>query len=252
MIIAKVFIVTGAARGIGYEVCRQLVGRGHRVVAAVRQEKDIQDIASAIGPHLEAVLCDVSDSVQVRMLVQVAMQQFGRLDGLVNNAGTVHPIGKISEVPATKWKDALLTNVYGPYLCSACAVPYMADAGGVIVNLSSGAANKPMEGWSAYCASKAALAMFTRSMHQEFGARISTVGFAPGLVDTDMQASIRHSGVNPVSKLNRTSLTSPSVPASLIVSLLEGVAHQYSGQEVDARDEAFRKICGHSTMDANQ
>lgn len=252
MIITKVFIVTGAARGIGFEICRQLVDRGHLVVAAVRQEKDMQDIASAIGPRLEAVLCNVSDSVQVGMLVQVAIQHFGRLDGLVNNAGTVHPIGKISEVPATQWKDALLTNAYGPYLCSASAVPYMADAGGVIVNLSSGAANTPMDGWSAYCASKAALAMFTRSMHQEFGACISTVGFSPGLVDTDMQASIRHSGVNPVSKLNRTSLTSPSVPASLIVSLLEGVAHQYSGQEVDARDEVFRKICGYSPIDASK
>jgi NAD(P)-dependent dehydrogenase (short-subunit alcohol dehydrogenase family) len=116
---------------------------------------------------------------------------------------------------------------------------------GRIINLSSGAALRPLEGWSAYCAAKAGLAMLTRSLALEYGeAGIRAFGFAPGVVDTDMQAEIRASGINPVSRLPRESLADPSLPARAITFLCTPDADAFSGGEVDIRDPAFRAAMG--------
>lgn len=242
---AKLFVVTGAARGIGREVCKLLVSRGHRVLAAVRRIDDVPSLQLELGELSEVTECDVREAHQVERMFALADERFGRVDGLVNNAATVQPIGRIADVPAGEWKQALLTNLYGPYLCIAAALPRMVSSGhGVIVNMSSGAAHRPMEGWSAYCSTKAGLAMLTRAVHEEYRLQgIAVVGLAPGLVDTGMQVVIRQSGINPVSRMDPASLSSVQMPAHMIVRLLEGVAEIYAGQEVDVRDEAFRQAC---------
>jgi NAD(P)-dependent dehydrogenase (short-subunit alcohol dehydrogenase family) len=113
------------------------------------------------------------------------------------------------------------------------------------VNLSSGAARGPMEGWSAYCAGKAGLAMITRAVHKEFGAQgIRIFGFAPGVVDTDMQAVIRASGINPVSKIPRENLAAPDDAAHGIAWLCTPAADALAGEEVDVRHEDFRRAAG--------
>lgn len=241
----KVFLVTGAGRGIGREICKHLVARGHEVVAAVRRAEAMDSLQNDLGAGAVVTACDVSQAAQVERLFGLVDKFFGGLDGLVNNAATVQPIGRIGAFKPEEWHEALLTNLYGPYLCIASALPLLAArSGGVVVNLSSGAAQRPMEGWSAYCATKAGLAMLTRSVHEEYhGQGVSAVGLAPGRVDTDMQAAIRQSGINPVSRIERSALAAPEFPARAIVALLEGAGHQFAGQEVDVRDEAFRKAC---------
>src|SRR5690606_20395126 len=110
---------------------------------------------------------------------------------------------------------------------------------GVIVNISSGAAHSPLEGWSAYCASKAALAMLTRSVHLELAdAGVFAYGFQPGVVDTGMQATIRASGVNEVSRLRREQLAPAHQPARLVALLCLGKPPELRGLDLSVRDVA--------------
>ena len=119
------------------------------------------------------------------------------------------------------------------------------DGRGTIVNISSGAAHRAMEGWSAYCASKAGLAMLTKSLALEYGPLgIRVFGFAPGIVDTDMQASIRASGIGPLAKLPRNMLASPSEPAAAIAFLCSTGGASFAGQELDIRNADFRAAAG--------
>jgi 3-oxoacyl-[acyl-carrier protein] reductase len=116
----------------------------------------------------------------------------------------------------------------------------MAAGGGTIVNVSSGAAIRPLEGWSAYCSAKAGLHMLTRAIALETaGKGIRVFGFQPGTTDTDMQVLIRASGVNPVSQIPRENLTPVAHPAAAIVYLCTPAADDLNGQEFSLRDEAF-------------
>jgi NAD(P)-dependent dehydrogenase (short-subunit alcohol dehydrogenase family) len=121
----------------------------------------------------------------------------------------------------------------------------LAEKGGAVVNISSGAASHPMEGWSAYCASKAAVAMLTRSVAHEYGSQgVLSFGYRPGVVDTDMQGRIRASGLNPISQLPREKLTRPDAAARGVVWLFEAMPADLSGMELDIRDEAFLQRIG--------
>jgi NAD(P)-dependent dehydrogenase (short-subunit alcohol dehydrogenase family) len=116
---------------------------------------------------------------------------------------------------------------------------------GDIINVSSGAAIRPLDGWSGYCAGKAGLAMLTRSIdleHREAGIRV--FGFQPGTTDTDMQVIIRASGINPVSKIPREQLTPVAHPARAIVYLCTAEANDLVGKEFSLRDDEFRRRIG--------
>ena len=116
---------------------------------------------------------------------------------------------------------------------------------GSIINLSSGAALRPQEGWSAYCTAKAGLAMLTRSIDLEHrAAGIRVFGFQPGTTDTDMQVIIRASGINPISRIPREQLTPVAHPAGAIVYLCTQEADDLAGTEFGLRDEDFRRRIG--------
>ena len=130
--------------------------------------------------------------------------EFGRLDILVNNAGVIDPIARIADSDPRQWDQVVDINVKGVYHGLRAAIPVMeAQGSGVIVNLSSGAANGALEGWSHYCATKAAVLSLTRCADKECRENgIRVVGLSPGTVATDMQVSIKASGINPVSQLD--------------------------------------------------
>jgi NAD(P)-dependent dehydrogenase (short-subunit alcohol dehydrogenase family) len=167
-------------------------------------------------------------------------------DILVNNAGVIGPIGHLGDADPLDWARNIEINLVGAVHAIQAALPAMlARGGGTIVNLSSGAAHKPMEGWSAYCAGKAGLAMVTRSLHLEYAARgVRAFGFAPGVVDTDMQGAIRASGMNPVSQLPRASLAPAERPAWAIAWLCTAEADPLTGQELDIRADPFLSASG--------
>src|SRR5262249_56915863 len=101
------------------------------------------------------------------------------------------------------WEESISINLVGAYYALRAVLPGMvARGGGTIVNVSSGAAYRPLEGWSAYCSGKAGLAMLTRAVALETaGKGIRIFGFSPGTIDTDMQVKIRASGMNTISRI---------------------------------------------------
>jgi NAD(P)-dependent dehydrogenase (short-subunit alcohol dehydrogenase family) len=240
-----VAIVTGAGRGIGAATARRLSEAGARVVVTARKLKDAEAVARECKGSV-ALACDVSDPKSVDAMVKKAADALGRPTVLVNNAGVIQPIGRFDALDPESFAASIRTTLVGAAFCARAVLPHFLEGdGGRIVNLSSGAALNPLEGWSAYCAGKAGLAMLTRSLALEYGERgVRVFGFAPGVVDTDMQGEIRASGINRISRLPRASLAPARDPADAIAFLCTDLADDFAGGEVDIRDAAFREAAG--------
>lgn len=238
----KVIIVTGASRGIGAAAAAALAKAGAKVVLTARDGKLTEEVAGSIGESASARACDVSDYAAVEALVAETKKRFGRLDALVNNAGVIEPIASIAESDPKAWARNIDINLTGAYHAIRAVLPGMiADGGGTIVNVSSGAAIRPLQDWSAYCSGKAGLHMLTRAIALETTNKgIRVFGFQPGTTDTDMQVLIRASGVNPVSQIPRGNLTPVALPAKSIVYLCTSAADDLNGQEFSLNDAAFR------------
>jgi NAD(P)-dependent dehydrogenase (short-subunit alcohol dehydrogenase family) len=238
----KVIIVTGASRGIGSAAATALAASGATVVLAARDGARTEEVARAIGPAASARACDVADYAAFAALVAETKSRFGRIDALVNNAGVIEPIAPIAESDPAEWARNVAINLTGAYHAIRAVLPVMLEAGGgTIVNVSSGAAIRPLEGWSAYCSAKAGLHMLTRAVALETAGRgIRVFGFQPGTTDTDMQVLIRASGINPISQIPRENLIPVAHPAAAIVYLCTSAADDLNGQEFSLRDEPFR------------
>jgi NAD(P)-dependent dehydrogenase (short-subunit alcohol dehydrogenase family) len=238
----KVIIVTGASRGIGAAAAVALAREGARVMLAARDGKMAAEVARTIGDSAAAATCDVSDYAAVETLIAATENRFGHVDVLINNAGVIEPIASVAESDPAIWARNIEINLVGAYNPIRALLPRMIKAGGgTIVNVSSGAAIRPLEGWGAYCTAKAGLAMLTRAVMLENTANgIRIFGLQPGTTDTDMQVTIRASGVNMVSKIPRENLTPVAHPAAAIVYLCTPAADDLNGQEFSLRDEPFR------------
>ena len=238
----KVIIVTGASRGIGAAASAALAKAGATVVMTARDGKLTENVARSIGGSASARACDVSDYAAVEALVAETKSRFGRLDALINNAGVIDPIASIADSDPKAWARNIDINLNGAYYAIRAVLPGMiAAGGGTIVNVSSGAAIRPLQGWSAYCSGKAGLHMLTRAIALETAAKgIRVFGFQPGTTDTDMQVLIRASGINPVSQIPRENLTPVALPAKSIVYLCTAAADDLNGQEFSLNDAAFR------------
>ncbi len=242
-------IVTGASRGIGAASARALADAGAGVMLLARSAPEITELAGVLrrsGAKAEAMTCDVANWSQVEAAVARTRDAFGRIDALVNNAGVIEPIGPLAKSDPAAWTRAADINVNGVYFGMRAVLPLMrAQGAGVIVNVSSGAAHNPLEGWSQYCASKAAAAMLTRCAHLENkGAGVRVFGLSPGTVATDMQRAIKASGINPVSQMDFASHAPPEHPAMAIAWLCTPDAAEFAGQEISLRDPAIRARVG--------
>ena len=241
----KVVIITGASRGIGAAAALALAKAGARCVLAARSVTQAEGVAAEItraGGTAAAVECDVSSWAATQRLVADTRARFGKIDVLVNNAGVIEPIARIADSDPAEWARAIEINLTGAYHAIRGVLPPMlAAGGGTIINVSSGAAIRPLEGWSAYCSGKAGLAMLTQAIALEHAPQgIRVFGFQPGTTDTDMQVTIRASGMNPISQIPRGNLTPVAHPAAAIVYLCTAAADDLAGKEFSLRDEAFR------------
>lgn len=237
----KTALVTGGNRGIGLAVVKALAEAGATVHFTARSAANIAAAQRELGPI-------VATGHHANMTDRTAMTtvlEYG-FDILINNAGVIGPIGRMLDVSPEDWAMNIETNLIAAFHATQTAMAHMvARGGGTIVNLSSGAAHRPMEGWSAYCCGKAGLAMLTRAIHEEYAPQgIRVFGFAPGVVDTDMQGSIRTSGINPVSKIPRENLAPTHEPAKAIAWLCTPAADTLAGQEIDVRNPDLRAQVG--------
>lgn len=248
-LLGKVVIVTGASRGIGAAAAEALAAAGAAVMLTARDGKLAAEVAAGIaaaGGKAASLACDVADYAAVESLVAATTKRFGRPDILINNAGVIEPIATIAHSDPVAWAKNIQINLVGAFNAVRAVLPRMiAAGGGTIVNVSSGAALRPLEGWSAYCSGKAGMAMLTQAIKLEEGPNgIRVFGFQPGTTDTDMQVLIRASGMNAISQIPRTNLTPVAQPAAAIAYLCTPAADDLVGAEFSLRDEAFRKRIG--------
>ncbi len=191
----KLAVVTGANRGIGFEIARQLGRGGMQVVLAARDEAKGQLAVSRLrreGLDVNCLRLDVADPAAVQRLAGVLARDFGGVDVLVNNAGImIDPKGsRVLDSKLETWRATLETNFFGPLMLSQALVPLMlARGGGRIVNLSSGMGQLADmgPGSPAYRVSKAALNALTRTLAAELkGKNVLVNAMCPGWVRTDM------------------------------------------------------------------
>jgi len=194
-------ILTGASRGIGAALARGLARPGTRLVTLARRtDPDLAAHARTQGAQLEQIQVDLSDlqaAAQVAERIGAALPRDARRYLLVNNAGTVQPVaqaGALTDGPAIA--AAFNLNVSAVMLLTARFVAAVQglQADRRVLNISSGAGRNPNAGWGVYCATKAALDMYTRVLNQEQGpGGVRAAALAPGIVDTGMQETIRAS-----------------------------------------------------------
>ncbi len=223
----KIVAITGAAGGIGAAAAQAFRDAGATVVALSRAD------------------CDVARWDDVQRTVAGIVAVHGRLDVMVNNAGTIAPIAPLHDADPEEWLQAVDVNLIGVFHGMRAALPVMrAQGSGTILTVSSGAAHHPIEGWGAYSASKAGAAMLTRVAHLE-NPDLRIMGLSPGTVATRMQRAIKESGVdNRVSRLDWADHIPPEWPARALVWMCGPDAADLNGAEVSLRDEDIRARIG--------
>jgi NAD(P)-dependent dehydrogenase (short-subunit alcohol dehydrogenase family) len=242
----QVVAITGASRGIGAEAARAFAAAGAKVALLARTTVQIDALAAEIGPQARSLACNVADAGAMASSLADVVAWGGRLDVLVNNAGVIEPIARLDQADPAAFAAAVAINLTGVFNGLHAALPVMRAAGrGTILTVSSGAAHNPLEGWGAYCASKAGAAMLTRVAHLENAeAGLRIMGLSPGTVATDMQVTIKASGVNAVSRLDPAVHIPASWPARALVWMCSADADDWLGQEISLRDEAIRRRIG--------
>ena len=244
--LGKVVVITGASRGIGAAAAQVFAQAGAKVAMLARSGDAVRVTAARLGANAMALPCDVADTGAVAGAIDAVMKHWGRVDVLINNAGAIAPIARIADANAEDWGRAVDINLKGVFYGMRSVIPIMrAQRGGTILTVSSGAAHTPLEGWSAYCASKAGAAMLTRAAHMEEAAHgLRVMGLSPGTVATDMQVAIRASGVGPVSQLDPSVHIPADWPARALLWMCSDAADAWLGQEISLRDEGVRRAVG--------
>ena len=179
----EVFVVTGAQGGMGKETVKRFLEEGAIVVAV-----DLHVDGMEESDQLLPIAADLTKEEEVTNVFSTAVENFNRIDGLVNLAGIAQPATPIEEVSLADWEKIIRVNATAPFLTCRAAVPYMKkNGGGVIVNIASISMVRPRPGLNAYIASKGAVASFTQALAielAEYGIRVNVVN--PGPADTDM------------------------------------------------------------------
>jgi len=191
----KVIAVTGGTRGIGEAIVRRLCSEGAIVFATynaqVERAANITAEIEAKGGKVTYQKVDVGNEVQAKAFIESVVQQGGRIDGLVNNAGATRD-GLIMRMSLADWESVLNTNLTGAFLtCRAACRPMMSQRQGRIVNIGSIVGLSGNAGQVNYSAAKAGLVGLTRSLAKELASRNVLVNcIAPGFVDTDMTGKL--------------------------------------------------------------
>ena len=178
--------------------------------------------------------------------MKACVSTFGSIDVLINNAGAIEPISHLSEADPDAWGHVIDINLKGVFHGMRAAMPeMMANGGGSILTIGSGAAHGPVEAWSQYCSSKAGAYMLTRMADKEARDQgIRAISLSPGTVATQMQKEIKASGINPISQLEWEDHIPPDWPAKTLLWMCGSEADEFLGAEVSLRDEAIRAKVG--------
>jgi 3-oxoacyl-[acyl-carrier protein] reductase/pteridine reductase len=181
----KTALVTGAARRIGRAIALALAANGADVAITYRDSQpDAEDMVrtlAAFGVEAFAVRTELTDAESIRQSVAAVIEQFGRLDLLVNNAGAFESAA-LEEITIEQWDRIFATNTRAPFLMAQAAYPHLRASGGRIINIGSLGGSHPWATHAHYCTSKAALHMLSQTMAKAWAPEISVNCVAPGMI----------------------------------------------------------------------
>ena len=186
---SRTAVITGASRGIGAGLAQHFTERGLNLGLCSRSEPALASSDTTLSRRV-----DVRNEADVKRFAEDVSKQFGSIDLWINNAGVLAPMAPIRNVSADAFREHIDINLAGVFLGSQAYIHHVREtgAGGVLINISSGAAWGGYAGWGAYCAGKAGVALLTQCIAlEEEAAGLRAHAVAPGVVDTDMQAMIR-------------------------------------------------------------
>ena len=245
---SKVYVVTGASKGLGRSICQLLASKGFTVIGIARNSTEL----SSLGNYLKDInhksatyACDLSSENQIASTAAKITNDFPLIHGLIHNAGIIGPVGSMFNVETNLWNETIQVNLLAVQQLTKLLYTSMVKAQRCrVTTISSGAAVNSLESWSAYCTSKAGLEMWTRSLADEGSSHgISAVSVAPGIVDTDMQATIRSASVDDFPMVerfidfhNNGDLVAPDAVAESLYELITNHSMDDSGNRFDVRE----------------
>lgn len=192
MLKGKVVMITGASRGLGRALALACAEEGANLVINSRNADSLDPVAEeaeSAGVEALAIPGDIARSTHVETLVDAAIERFGRIDVLINNAGILGPRVPIVEYPEDEWRKVLEANLTGPFLLTRALIPHMPE-GGSIVNVTSGVSIEGRPNWGAYSVSKFGLEGLTQILAAELEERrIRVNSVDPGGMRTEMRAA---------------------------------------------------------------
>ena len=193
----KIIAITGGSSGLGAEAARHLVNAGARVVLGARRMDRLEAIADELGrEHVAVRKLDVTDREDVKAFVDFAVETFGRVDVLINNAG-IMPLSPLEMGRVDEWDQAIDVNIKGVLYGIHAALPHFkAQKGGQFINVSSVAGHRVGKGNAVYAATKHSVRVISEGLRQEVKPyNIRTTIISPGAVDTELPASVKAPGV---------------------------------------------------------
>lgn len=242
----QVVLVTGGSRGIGAATAEAAAQAGAAV--AIGYVEDAQAADSVVrtirdaGQAADTFQADVSDPVEAKQLINSVEEAFGRIDGLVNNAG-IMPSSPLVEMSDEEWDAVLRTDLFGPFYCSRAVLPGMVQRGsGSIVMISSRLGQIGWPELAHYSAAKAGLLGLTKSMAREYGPKgVRVNAVAPGFTITDMTRDIvdTESGRRRLAELPSRRFPEPEHVAAAVVFLLSEAAALFHGQTLNPNGGGF-------------
>ncbi|HLW39493.1 MAG TPA: SDR family NAD(P)-dependent oxidoreductase [Brumimicrobium sp.] len=187
-----IYVITGTSSGIGEGLAEYYLDKGEKVVGISRTN-------TIHHPNFIHLKCDFSELTSLHELsLRECIKEEDFPVRLINNAGIIGDIRRSHELTLTHYRDVAMINIVAPqYLSSLVLQTFGYENVEIIINISSGAGQRPVPSWGAYCSSKAAIDIFTETLHkeiQELGHKTKVFAIAPGVVDTKMQEVIRNSG----------------------------------------------------------
>ena len=236
----KVFLVTGAGRGIGRAIAQRLVDDGARVCIVERDRQVGAEAARDAGERALFVRADVASEREVRRAVASCVKWGDRLDGIVNNAGLVDPaVGPIEDLPLARWQQFLDVNLTGTFLVAKHAIPHLRTTRGAIVNLGSIRALQSEPNTEPYAATKGAIAALTHALAISLGPDVRVNCISPGWIVTDPKARLskRDHAQHPVGRAGK-----PDDVAGLCAWLLSDEAGFVTGQSFVVDGGMSRKL----------
>ncbi|KAI9142051.1 hypothetical protein BKA69DRAFT_1069658 [Paraphysoderma sedebokerense] len=250
---SAVIVVTGASRGYGKAIVDQILkgSPSTTVLGTARNQKALEELQKQYHPRFEFVAGDIRDESTWNNIVEKALSVWGRIDGVVHNAGVLEPVGKVADIPLSEIKKAVDVNLFSVIGLTQKLLPTLRKSPNPrIIAISSGAASKAYYGWSSYCMAKIALNMFVMSLVEE-EPEIFSVALRPGVLDTDMQKVIRDKGgsaMKPemyqrfVALHKDGKLTDPEVSAIVVAKLILSSDRSLNGQFVNWEDSSLQNL----------